>query len=189
MTETPRPILTNVTRLHHYMDHAGCAAVVVRSGKNFTYLAGFAYPGTLARHLDFGDVPKQWYLYDLFDNPGGAGQGIHMPKHGPGLYEGVVQGLASYKNIQIVKGRIPEIFSTIVPDQIAFLHLDLNDAGAEIAALTELFPRIVAGGMIVLDDYGWADYRGQQDAEVAFFAARGHSVLELATGQGLVIKR
>src|SRR5258708_3375603 len=27
----------------------------------------------LARHLDFGDVPKQWYLYDLFDNPGGAG--------------------------------------------------------------------------------------------------------------------
>ena len=28
------------------MHHAGCAAVVVRSGKNFTYLAGFAYPGT-----------------------------------------------------------------------------------------------------------------------------------------------
>ena len=37
MAETQRPILTNVTRLHHYMDHAGCAAVVVRSGKNFTY--------------------------------------------------------------------------------------------------------------------------------------------------------
>jgi hypothetical protein len=36
MAETPRPILANVTRLHHSMDHAGCAAVVVRSGKNFT---------------------------------------------------------------------------------------------------------------------------------------------------------
>src|SRR6266705_2265604 len=62
MAETQRPILTNVTRLHHYMDHAGCAAVVVRSGKNFTYLAGFAYPGTLARHLDFPDSPREVLL-------------------------------------------------------------------------------------------------------------------------------
>ena len=62
MAETPRPILANVTRLHHYMDHAGCAAVVVRSGKNFTYLAGFAYPGTLARHLDFPDSPREVLL-------------------------------------------------------------------------------------------------------------------------------
>ena len=44
------------------MDHAGCAAVVVRSGKNFTYLAGFAYPGTLARHLDFPDSPREVLL-------------------------------------------------------------------------------------------------------------------------------
>src|SRR5262244_14855 len=62
MAETQRPILTNVTRLHHYMDHAGWAAVVVRSGKNFTYLAGFAYPGTLARHLDFPDSPREVLL-------------------------------------------------------------------------------------------------------------------------------
>jgi hypothetical protein len=143
----------------------------------------------LARYLEFGAVPKRWYLYDLFDNPGGAGQGIHMTKHGPGLYEQVVQSLAPYPNIEVVKGRVPEVFATSVPDQIAFLHLDLNDAGAEIAALTELFPRLVPGGMIVLDDYGWAAYRAQQDAEEPFFAARGHSVLELPTGQGLVIKR
>jgi Xaa-Pro aminopeptidase len=62
MAETPRPILANVTRLHYYMDHAGWAAVVVRSGKNFTYLAGFAYPGTLARHLDFPDSPREVLL-------------------------------------------------------------------------------------------------------------------------------
>ena len=62
MAETPRPILANVTRLHHSMDHAGWAAVVVRSGTNFTYLAGFAYPGTLARHLDFPDSPREVLL-------------------------------------------------------------------------------------------------------------------------------
>ena len=51
-------IIANVKRLNRLMDESGCAAVVARSGKNFTYLAGFAYPGTLARHLDFPDSPR-----------------------------------------------------------------------------------------------------------------------------------
>jgi Xaa-Pro aminopeptidase len=51
-------IVANVRRLNKLMDENGCSAVVARSGKNFTYLAGFAYPGTLARHLDFPDSPR-----------------------------------------------------------------------------------------------------------------------------------
>ena len=58
MATASRPRLVNVERLHRFMDEAGCAAVVARSGKNFTYLAGIAYPGTLARHLDFPDTPR-----------------------------------------------------------------------------------------------------------------------------------
>jgi hypothetical protein len=143
----------------------------------------------LARYLDFASVAKRWYLYDLFDNEGGTGQGIHMPQHNASLYEKVACSLAAFPNIAVTKGRVPEIFATTVPERIAFLHLDLNDTDAEIAALTELFPRIVPGGVIVLDDYGWVAYQGQQFAEEAFFATRGHTVLELPTGQGLVLKR
>jgi hypothetical protein len=143
----------------------------------------------LARYLDFAAVPKRWYLYDLFDNPGGSGQGQHMAKHGPELHARVVASLTGHPNISVIKGRVPEIFATTVPDRVALLHLDLNDAGAEIAALDELFPRLVPGGMIVLDDWGWADYRPQQTAEEAYFAERGYAVLDLPSGQGLVIKR
>ena len=53
-----REIIANVERLNKLMDENECSAVVARSGKNFTYLAGFAYPGTLARHLDFPDSPR-----------------------------------------------------------------------------------------------------------------------------------
>ena len=51
-------IVANIRRMKRLMDESGCSAVVARSGKNFTYLAGFAYPGTLARHLDFPDSPR-----------------------------------------------------------------------------------------------------------------------------------
>ena len=58
MANSHGKIIANVRRLNKLMDENGCSAVVARSGKNFTYLAGFAYPGTLARHLDFPDSPR-----------------------------------------------------------------------------------------------------------------------------------
>ena len=62
MVTGQRDIMANIERLHQCMDQADCAAIVVRSGKNVTYLAGFAYPGTLARHLDFPDSPREVLL-------------------------------------------------------------------------------------------------------------------------------
>ena len=55
-------MLANVERLHRLMDEEGISAIVARSGKNFTYLAGFAFPGTLARHLGFPDSPREVLL-------------------------------------------------------------------------------------------------------------------------------
>ena len=55
-------IIANVDRLHRLMDDEGLSAIVARSGKNFTYLTGFAYPGTLARHLEFPDSPREVLL-------------------------------------------------------------------------------------------------------------------------------
>lgn len=58
MPDSQRPIIANAQRLNEFMDRRGLAAVVARSGQNFTYLSGIAYPGTLARHLDLPDSPR-----------------------------------------------------------------------------------------------------------------------------------
>ncbi len=55
-------IIANIDRLNQIMDDRGVSAIVARSGKNFTYLAGFAFPGTLGRHLDFPDSPREVLL-------------------------------------------------------------------------------------------------------------------------------
>jgi Xaa-Pro aminopeptidase len=53
----PRNI-ANMDRLRALMERDELAAVVARSGQNFTYLSGLAYPGTLARLLDLTDSPR-----------------------------------------------------------------------------------------------------------------------------------
>lgn len=54
--------LMNVDRLTAQMASRDVDAVVARAGINFAYLAGFAFPGTLARHVDLADSPRAVYL-------------------------------------------------------------------------------------------------------------------------------
>lgn len=54
--------LVNIGRLEAKMDAYKMDAVVARAGINLCYLSGFAYPGTLARHVDLADSPRPIYL-------------------------------------------------------------------------------------------------------------------------------
>jgi hypothetical protein len=40
--------------------------------------------------------------------------------------------------------------------RIAYLHIDMNQAPAEVAALDALFDRVVPSGIVILDDYEWS---------------------------------
>ena len=57
-----RKVIANIPRLHQYMDTNGLEAIAIRSGVNFTYLAGMALPGTLARHLDLANTVRGFML-------------------------------------------------------------------------------------------------------------------------------
>jgi O-methyltransferase len=150
------------------------------------------YKGVTARilcdYLEFAtQAPRTYYLYDLFEHDPSMPH-HRMEEHGEGLYEAVKSRFADLANVVITRGRVPDSFAEAAPTTIAFLHLDLNNPEAETAVLDALFDRVVPGAAIVLDDYGWLFYRAQKLAHDAWFAARGYSVLELPTGQGLVIK-
>jgi hypothetical protein len=95
---------------------------------------------------------------------------------------------SAYKNVRIVRGIVPDSFTEAVPEKIAFLHIDMNSVNAEILALEHLFDRVVPGGLIVFDDFGWTCNVNQMTAELAFMNERNHHVMELPTGQGMVIK-
>jgi O-methyltransferase len=106
-----------------------------------------------------------------------------------GLYKYVCDRFVSFGNVTVMKGFLPEALDAAMPERIGFLHIDLNSPRAEIAVLERLFDRVLPGGVVVFDDYGWKMFHKQKEAEDVFMRRRGHEILELPTGQGLVIRR
>ncbi|MBT9471760.1 MAG: class I SAM-dependent methyltransferase [Pseudomonadota bacterium] len=171
-------------------------AVLAWAAKNALRLPGdfvecACYKGTSARivcdYLGFAQLDRTYYLYDLFDHDP-AMPHHRMTEHGEGLFETVKARFEEFPNVVVTRGAAPASFAKASPGAISFLHVDMNNAPAEAAVIEALFDRIVPGAAIILDDYGWRYYRAQKQAHDAWFAARGYSILELPTGQGLVIK-
>ena len=156
----------------------------------------------LVQCTDFESSFKTFYLYDTFagfapahsspedfpDTPGFLDFADRIYKD-PAIYREVVGKFRDSANVRIVRGVLPDVLADAAPEKIAFLHIDINSPAAEIGTLAVLFDRVVPGGIIVFDDYGWHLFRKQKKAEDAFMAARGYRILELPTGQGLVVRR
>lgn len=143
--------------------------------------------GIICDYVDFANSGRHYYLYDLFEHDDSM---VHhaLDAHGPDLFDAVKQRFSGYSNITVSKGFIPDVLDEVAPETIAFLHIDLNNAPAEIGALDRLFSRVSPGGIVIFDDYGWLGYHAQKDAEDPWLAERGYQVLELPTGQGLLFK-
>ena len=146
------------------------------------------YKGTTARILvDTIDlVDRAYYLYDLFDHDASMAHNS-MPEHSSQLFGQVQARFAAFPNVRVIQGAVPDSFAQGLPEEIAFAHIDMNNAPAEIGALEAIEHRLVPGAVIVLDDFGAFPYRAQHLAETKWFADRGVPVLELPTSQGLAI--
>ncbi|MDK2124343.1 TylF/MycF/NovP-related O-methyltransferase [Parachitinimonas caeni] len=151
----------------------------------------------LCHMLQFGELDRTFWLYDTFSGlPEKYSTDTelaiwnvqyHLPRY-ENLYEKVVEMFSAYPNARIVRGILPDTLEQAAPEKIAFMHIDLNSEQAEMGVLTRLYERIVPGGVILLDDFGWMTNRAQMVSERAFFQQHGLMVMELPTGQGLVIK-
>ena len=152
-----------------------------------------AYTGvgmkTVVDYLGGTGFPKVFWGYDVFEHDPSM-LNHAMPEHGKALFDKVRRKFSDYPQVKLMKGLIPQVFADGCPDRIAYLHIDLNQAPAEIAALESLFDRMVPGAILILDDYEWAGiYRAQKLAEDQWFDSRHYRVMPLPTGQGLVFKR
>jgi O-methyltransferase len=112
------------------------------------------------------------------------------------------QGQYSAKSVQVVEkvlgdfadrveihcGWIPETFKGLEDKRYAFAHIDVDIYQSNWDCCEYFYPRMVAGGVILFDEYAFAAARGEKEAVDKFFADKPESPITLPTGQAMVLK-
>lgn len=79
------------------------------------------------------------------------------------------------ERVHLVEGPVEETLPSAAPDPIALLWLDTDWYRSTQHEMEHLYPRLTAGGVLVLDDYG--HYEGARRAVDEYFAAHGDPLL------------
>ncbi|AFL49376.1 O-methyltransferase [Sinorhizobium fredii] len=151
---------------------------------------------TVCDYLDFGKQNRSFWLFDTFagiPTESLSGEAEEKAKRAnDGLYSDVFEiakrNFSKFANARLVRGNLPGTLDASPVGKIAYLHVDLNVAKYEKQCIERVWDRIVPGAPIVLDDYAFQGHEDQYEMWNEFTAARGHMVLTLPTGQGMIIK-
>lgn len=101
---------------------------------------------------------------------------------------GVAQLLAPFDHARIEVGWIPERFDQVGDRSFRLIHIDVDLHDPTRDSIEFFFPRLVHGGMMLLDDHGIVSCPGARAAAEEYFAKTGDAIIELPTGQALIIK-
>jgi len=149
--------------------------------------------------MELGDVSRNLYLYDTFEGMSApteadcdfaarsaasrldADQAIQADSCVwaiSGLDE-VRRNMAAtgypVEKICYIKGKVEETIPSKVPEHIALLRLDTDWYESTAHELTHLYPRLVGGGVMIIDDYGF--WQGTRKAVDEFLNASSDALL------------
>lgn len=156
------------------------------------------YVGTSAFFIAQASTHGKLYLFDSFQglsDPDAADKSIAadvMPWSVGDLSTSEAtlrHNLARYGSIEVLPGWIPERFNEVADRQFRLVHIDVDLYQPTRDSLNFFYPRLVRGGVIVMDDYGFQTCPGAMRAAQELAASNGVGILHLATGQGVITKR
>jgi O-methyltransferase len=155
-----------------------------------------AYSRAVIEYVGFQQLNKTFYLLDTYE---GLEASMITEKekavgiddyltHYKDVYEQVKETFKGF-NTKIIKGIVPGTLKECDTESICYLSIDMNSVEPEIAAANFFWDKIVPGGVLILDDYGFPMHIYQKVAFDEFAKERGQSILCLPTGQGVIIKK
>lgn len=101
----------------------------------------------------------------------------------------VQRNLAEYSWVEYHRGWIPECFQSVGEARFSFVHIDVDLFKPTLDAVTFLYPRLLAGGIMLFDDYGFLTCPGARTAIDALVARTSERLIHLTTGQAFLIRR
>jgi O-methyltransferase len=114
---------------------------------------------------------------------------FHAGQYAADAVESVERLLAGFDDMtKLRKGWIPETFTGLEDKNYVFAHIDVDLYRSALDCCAYFYPRLVPGGVLLFDEYGFADAQGERDAVDEFFADKPESPITLPTGQAIVLK-
>jgi O-methyltransferase len=140
-------------------------------------------------------VDASAFLYDAWDAMR-SDLLLEAEKKSTGSYsylniENTKANLSHVKNGTLIynKGYIPEVFAkSNNPDNLIWLHLDLNSVTPTIDSLEFFWDKLEIGGIILFDDFAWPGYLETQNGIENWIKNKRGNFFQFPTGQAMFIK-
>jgi hypothetical protein len=185
----------------HWRIHIGIWAAVTASRLEGDFVECGVNRGFLSsaimEFLDWNSMEKTFYLLDTFaglapdqSSPEELKKGEAMTAKGfycKGV-DPIQRNFSQWHNVRIIQGTVPQTLDQVDTQKVAYLHLDMNCAKPEAAAIDFFWKRLVPGAVVLMDDYAYWGYEPQKHALDQFASQNGLLIASLPTGQGLLMK-
>lgn len=104
--------------------------------------------------------------------------------------EAVAEYLSVLPNAKVIKGLFPDpaIHTEMYNQTFSFVHLDVDLYDPTMQCLEFFYPRMVAGGIILTDDYTWKHTPGVELAYNEFFHGR-ETIIDSGYKSAFIIKK
>lgn len=89
--------------------------------------------------------------------------------------ENLLNTVGSLDQFKFIVGKVEDTIPSRAPEEISILRLDTDWYELTLHELTHLFPRLVPGGVLILDDYGY--WQGARKAVDEYLASHGALML------------
>lgn len=100
----------------------------------------------------------------------------------------VRERLSPHDFIHFHPGLVPETFAGLEDKKIALAHIDVDLYQGVRGCCEFMYPRMVTGGIMIFDDYGYASCPGARKAVDDFFADKPEFPMVSPSAQALVVK-
>lgn len=152
------------------------------------------FSSAIYSYLEFEKIDKRYFLLDSF-------QGLEDKNLLPteerafnnyvrfgNYYEEVKERFKEFKNMTIIPGYIPDTLSKLDTDRVCFASIDFNCVEPEKEALEFIWDKVIKGGIIIFDDYGFPGHEPQKLSHDKFAEENNCLIYTCPTGQGILIK-
>jgi O-methyltransferase len=134
---------------------------------------------------------RKVHLFDSFQGVSTPNEndGAHWSKGDLSASEATLRtNLKEFDCFETFPGWIPSRFSDVADHEYAFVHIDVDLEQPTYDSIAFFYPRMSAGAVMILDDHGYDTCPGARKAALDYMADKPEPVLDLATGQGLIVR-